>query len=80
VKLKGEEKYPSKRATDWNICCFCYRAAKDAVSEDPTNCKLLPGCIDLKYLSVLIFKSVVDRWQVDGIMRLIGCLCFTGWK
>lgn len=53
---------------------------KDAVSEDPTNCKLLPGCIDLKYLSVLIFKSVVDCWQVYRIMGLIGCLCFTGYK
>lgn len=50
------------------------------MSEDPTNCKLLPGCIDLKYLSLLIFKSVFDCWQLYRIMGLIGCLFFTGYK
>lgn len=73
-------KKPQNQPTAWNICSFSDGAAKDAVSEDPTNCKLLPGCIDLKYLSVLIFKSVVDCWQVYRIMGLIGCLCFTGYK
>lgn len=77
----GEAKKGKKiiKAT-WSICSFSGGAAKKAVSEDPTNCELLPGCIDLKHLSVLIFKSVVDCWQVYRIMSLIGCLCFTGCK
>lgn len=48
--------------------------------DDPTGCKLLLGYIGLKYLSGLIFKSVLDWWQVYRIMGLIGCLYFTGYK
>lgn len=48
--------------------------------DDPTGCELLLGYIDLKYLSGLIFKSVLDCWQVYRIMGLIACLDFTGYK
>lgn len=80
-----EEKAINPKATATEYLSFAFRykaatAAKDVLSEDPTSCKLLPGCIDLKYLSLLIFESVFDCWQLYRIMALIGCLCFTGYK
>lgn len=79
VRLKGGESYKEEIIFALSITGInkTDTAAKDAVSEDPTNCKLL-RCIDLKYLSLLIFRSVLDCWQVYRIMGLIGCLCFTG--
>lgn len=71
-KLKGGK----SQRTSWKIYSF----SEDAVLDDPTGCKLLLGYIGLKYLSGLIFKSVLDWWQVYRIMGLIGCLYFTGYK
>lgn len=84
VWIEGGKAVNSKAtATEYLSFALQYKAAtaaKDALSEDPTSCKLLPGCIDLKYLSLLIFESVFDCWQLYRIMALIGCLCFTGYK
>lgn len=75
-KLKGGKKSNKTNARAGKFILF----VRNAVLDDPTGCELLLGYIDLKYLSGLIFKSVLDCWQVYRIMGLIGCLYFTGYK